>query len=347
MLLVVLLACGGGGEATEALVLSGWEYDWQELAHRISYLRVGLEQDSSLALGLVGGDWSTGETALDTPNYRVRYERVRTAEAAFASGELALEVGPEGTATGTATVDAGALGRHEGLVALLSGFEITTDVPQPEGYPADYDPALGYTSNGFGFALGEPTLAGDVVEVPVTATVRWGPQDRDDMNAAIPFAVTGVRVAFTVVGHDGDVARNQVIDGATYLPDNPDASAWVETEQPPMEVPVSLVGEGRAGFVGWSSFDLQANLTGDFAGEGDYLRAFGAEAIPAATDGGVWEGQVLATVSTTNLIEWTQLTAGFAGDVVRIGLADAEVDHWLVEGSHPVGAARTGETLPR
>lgn len=344
---LALLSGCAHGEESDALVLSGWSYGWEDLSHRISYLRFGLEQDSSVSLGLVGGDWSTGETATDTPGWRARYERVRTTEAAFAFGTLDLEVGPEGVAEGELLVPAPAeLTGREGLVALLSGFEIDTDVPQGPDYPDDYDPGHGYTSNGFGFALGEPTVEGDGVRVPVTATVRWGPQDRPDMNAAIPHAVTGVRVGVTVVGFDGDLARTPIETGATYLPADPDASVWALTEQPPMERDASVEGDGREGFVGWTAFDLQVNLEGDFAGEGDYLRAFGVEAVPEADGPGAWTGTAVATLSTTNLIEKTQLTAGFDGELVRVGVRDAAVEHWLAEGTHPVGAARTGPTLP-
>lgn len=344
--LALTSACAPGDES-DALVLSGWSYAWEDLSHRISYLRFGLEQDSSLSLGLVGGDWSTGETATDTPTWRARYERVRTTEAAFAFGTLDLEVGPEGVAEGELFVPAPPdLIEREGLVAFLSGFGIDTDVPQGSDYPDDYDPGHGYTSNGFAFALGDPVPDGDGVRVPVAATVRWGPQDRDDMNAAIPHAVTAVHVGVVVVGFDGDLVRASLQEGATYLPANPDASVWALTEQPPMQGDVALEGDGREGFVGWTAFDLQVNLQGAFAGEGDYLRAFGVEAIPGADGPGAWAGTAVATVSTTNLIEKTQLTAGFSGELARVGVRNAAVEHWLAEGTHPVGPARTGPTLP-
>jgi hypothetical protein len=336
--ILALLACAPSPE--ETLVLTGWRYSWQELSHRVAYLRVGLEDDSSLALGLVGGDWSTGEQFSDAPDYAVRYARVVSPHVTSARGEAAFEVGPEQVADATIEVDAAALGDGE-LVALLDGFEIDTDVPQPDGYPADYDPGLGYTSNGFGFAVGEPERDGDVVRVPVTATVRWGPQDRADVNAAIPYAVTGVRTRVLVLAVDGE-ADGVVVAGASDYEHDPPYS-----DQPPMTQDVLLEGARPEGFVGWRSFDLRANVAdGDpDAGEGDYLRAFGVEVEPTAVEKKSWAGTVTTTLSTSSLSEWTALSAAYENELVRIGVLDATVDHWLVEGTIPVGAAKTGPTL--
>ncbi|MFZ5476515.1 MAG: hypothetical protein ACOZNI_07025 [Myxococcota bacterium] len=337
MILAQLFACGGG-EPVETLVLTGWRYEWQELSHRVAYVRVGLEDDSSLRLGLVGGDWSTGEQFSDAPDYAVRYARVRTPFARAVRGEVTFEVGPDGTAEAEAVVDAGELGDGE-LVALLDGFEIDTDVAQGDDYPADYDPAHGYASQGFAFAAGTPVREGDAVRVPVVATVRWGPQDRPDMNEAVPFATTGVSVRVLVVAHDGELATREVAVERQQPWDPP------MTEQEPLLADVAFDSPRPEGFVGWTALDLQANFDGPDAGEGEYLRAFGAELAPTADEKGAWEGEVAATLSNTSLSEFTQLHAGFTGTLAYVGVKDAEVEHFLVEGTHPVGSAKTGPTL--
>ena len=171
-----LLACADPGEPE--LLLTGWEYEWEQLSHRVSYVRVGLEPDSSLDLGLVGGDWSTGATFTDTPMYRVRYQEVTGAGVHVRRASTTLSIGPDQEATGEVEVDVSDVPAGDDLVAIINGFELNTGVQQGEGYPDDYNPAYGYTSNGFGITLGEVTRDGDTARVPVTGAVRWGPQDQ-------------------------------------------------------------------------------------------------------------------------------------------------------------------------
>lgn len=336
MLLLSLLACLPEPGAP-TLIMTGWEYDWETLSHRIGYLRAAVNPDSSLDLGLIGGDWSTGESASDTPNYRIRYAEVAAAVTDFGAGSVVLDVGPEGTATGEILVDAADLPEHTRWTALIQGFSIDPAVPQPADYP-DYPSRYGYTTQGFAFTLGDPVRNGDQVVIPVTATIRWSPQDRDDMNAAIPYAHTGVEVRAILVGTEGSVEETTVGDAVQY------ADGVTYTEQPPMEVPVSLTGRGRAGFVGWRAIDLQGNFAGPDRGEGDYVRAMGLELEPTSDGPTTFDGTVTGTFSTSSLLQITQWWAGFRGTVARIGVPSATVTHYVVEGSHPVGIATTGPT---
>ncbi|MDP2312666.1 MAG: hypothetical protein Q8P41_07160 [Pseudomonadota bacterium] len=336
-MLLFLLACAPGDPE---LLLTGWQYEWETLSHRISYLRVGVEDDSSLSLGLIGGDWSTGSTFTDLPFYRVRYQRVVAPGLRVVRGTAALQVGPEPDGSTTLVLDGTELPEGDTLVAVIDGFTLDTSGPQAEGYPEDYDPAFGYASNGFGLALGDPERDGTDVRVPVDAIVRWGPQDRENMNAAIPYAVTAVTVDVALLAFDGDLEVLPVDAAADYPFDPP------YTDQAPMEAPVAFEGGAREGFVAWRSFDLLANVEGPDAGEGDYLRAFGTELVPTGADAGGFDGAVTATMSTSSAIEFTELTAGFSGELVRVGAADVVAEHFLVSGQHPTGLAVTGATLP-
>lgn len=337
MLLPLLLACAPG---QPELLLTGWNYEWETLSHRISYLRIGVEDDSSLALGLVGGDWSTGATFTDVPYYRVRYQQVVGAGIRVVRGTARLQVGPEPEGQTTLVLDGADLPANATLVAILDGFSIDTDIPQSDDYPTEYDAGFGYASNGFGIALGDPERDGSAVQVPVTATVRWGPQDREDMNAAIPYAVTAVTVDVALVAFVGQVEVLPLAGSRPYeVQDRP------FTDQPPMEIPARFDGGAREGFVAWRSFDLQLNLEGVDAGQGDYLRAFGAEVVPTTTEPADWAGLVTADMSTSSLSEFSDPTAGFAGELVRISAPDVVAEHWMVSGHHPTGLAITGPTL--
>lgn len=337
MLLVALLACAPAPEPE--LLLTGWQYEWEQLSHRVSFLRVGVEEDTSLSLGLVGGDWSTGATFTDTPLYRVRYQRVVGAGVQVVRGSATLEVGPEPDGSTTLVLDGADLPANASLVAVIDGFTLDTNVPQPDGYPADYDPAYGYTSNGFGLALGEPERDGTDVRIPVDATVRWGPQDRSDVNAALVHAVTGVTVDVALIAFDGELDV-LALSGARPYVEQPRPY----TEQPPMEIPVDFAGGAREGFVAWRSFDLQLNLEGNDVGQGDYLRAFGAEVVPTEAAPRAWTGTATATMSTSSLSEWSDAHAGFTGELVRVGARDVVTEHFVVSGQHPTGLAETGPT---
>jgi hypothetical protein len=341
MILAALLACSPGPEDSAA-VLTGWNYGWRDLAHRISLLRVDLAEDGSAELGLVGGDWSTGETASDEATFRITHTMVTTGSAAFARGTVEIIVGPEGEADGEIVLDAADLPERGDLRALLSGFTIVTDVEQtsPE-YPTDYDPAYGYTPTGFGFAVGRPVRSGDSVRIPVTARVGWGPQDREDMNRAVPHAITAVEVSALAVSFDGQATDLALTGSTTYEPENPDASIWSGTEQPPFQADASFEGGPRDSFVGWSAFTLSVNPTGDFAGEGEYLRAFGVEADGEAAPR-AWDGTVTTTLSSTNLIEFTILTAAYDATLTRIALPDADVTVTQRTGAHPAGTESLG-----
>ncbi len=329
-MLLLLLGCAEPGEPVT--LLTGWNYTWEELSHRVSYVRVGVEEDTSLTLGLVGGDWSTGASFVDTPHYRVRYQRVTGVH--VVRGVATLLVGPDPTATTSVELDASSLPEGAALAAVIDGFTIDTGVPQGPDYPAEYNPAYGYTSNGFGFTLGDAERDGDVVRVPVEATLRWGPQDREDVNAAIPHAVVEVRLEVAVVA-GSEVVALEVGAEADYEWDPP----W--SDQAPMETSARFEGGAAEGVVAWRSFDLRLDAAD---GEGDYLRAYGVEVVPTAAETGAFEADVTAELSTSSLSEWTDPAVAFSGELVRIGAPDVVAEHWVVEGSHPTGAAETGPT---
>lgn len=339
MLALLALGCAGPTARPEVL-LTGWTYAWEQLSHRISRVEVAVADDTSLQLALVGGDWSTGATFEDTPTYRVRFQRFTAPDLDVRRGSATFLVGPDPAGGAELEFDVSDLPEDRELNALLNGFSIVTDTPQDSAYP-DYDPAFGYTSNGFGFALGAVEREGDRAVVPIEATVRWGPQDREDMNAAIPLAVTEVRVDVALVASSLP-SEVQAIRGES----DPPHDTVSYSEQPPMVVPVRFSDGASEGLVGWRSFDLQLNLAGPDAGRGDYLRAFGAELAPLGAGPGSFDGEATATLSTSSLIELSDPHAAFEGELVRVGSRDLVSEHWRVDGSHPTGASSTGPTAP-
>ena len=149
-------------------VWSGWNHQWGLLSHRVSLVRVRAGDDGSAESGILGGDWSTGESWSDDVNVRIHQQAVQAPDLVVTTGEISFTVGPDGEASAP-------IPDAVGEFVVLQGFEIDTDVPladSPDADVPDYDPALGFTSRGFGMAIGE----GDESGWEATATVRWGPE---------------------------------------------------------------------------------------------------------------------------------------------------------------------------
>lgn len=329
MFLLTLLACDNA--PVHSLVLTGWDYDWDMLSHRVALLKVVVRQDSTADIGLVGGSYSTGDDATDTALYRVGYADIGIPGAVYTEGAADWTVGP--AASGSTTISATAPEGCDHEVAVhLNGFSIDTNVPQSADYPTDYDPALGYTSNGFGFVLGEPTVTDGSLTVEVTATVRWAAQDRDDMNAAIPFAQTGVSANVLFVCFKGEIVPSQAGSSASYPWEPP------ETEQPPMTADVAITGEKPDGVLAFTGFDLVADFTNhDGTSAGDYLRSFGVEVEGSDDGSGTWSGTSTAAITNSSFIEYGQLNASFTADYARLGTRGATSELRSASGTHDVG----------
>lgn len=326
-----------GQAGNEAVVWAGWNHDWARLSHRISAERAILNADGSADLGMVGGDWSTGADDIDYPTYRMHHSRITSPGIAVVHGETEMLIGPDGTLTSTESVEAPEVTSMSGQVVVLRGLDILTDVEQTADYP-DYDPSLGYCSRGFAMAVGAPSVSGDSVSFDVTATVRWGPAgpedpiDRSDMNAAIPVAQTGVKVAWTIIGFEGDLTEFSGTAGVDY-------GTGVYAEMPPLgpdDLGFTATG-GSPGFPAIRSFDLAVEVP-DNPGQGEYLRSYGVEMF----DGGTLEGWGTGPwVEATNSTLVQTATIRFDGtlDAVWVNLsnADSEVIQITSEGDHEVG----------
>jgi hypothetical protein len=291
--LAAFVACAGAPDSdrfdpaacASFVVPSTWSLGWQNLNHRISRWVLRLEPSpgptcdvDALAVGFVGGDFSTGETATDVPRvdwHGARVDEVDPAALGAARRSVDVEVGPTGEATTTlrwARADLRLRG-YPTVVALLEGLALRTDVAQGPDYPADYDPALGYTSRGLGAWARVVALDEQGVEVEVGVRFAHGPSDRADMNAAIPFARAAATVDLLLVGVadapviEGGVATRVVCPKPAFLIDVPcpepdPADTRLVLEAPP--------GPWR-GPVGWTSFRFQLDAV-EQPGNGEYLR---------------------------------------------------------------------------
>ena len=333
LVLSALLAAGCDKEVRDGHVWSGFNYNWEELSHRVALAKTIMNEDGSVELGMIGGDWSTGGSFSDYVNYRVRTQSISAKGFAVVHGETELIVGPDGSTSGSASVtDETVAGMRRQLV-VLRGFSIDTDTEQTADYPDDYDPALGYTTTGFGFGVSEPEVDGDTLTFDVSASVRWGPQDRDDVNRAIPHAQTAVRVAWTAIGYRGKAEVETI--GAT-----------VEQDWDPPFSEHEVLGEGLLDFsasdedleiVGLQSFDLSVEDQ-EGTDDGVYMRSFGVEVVQ--DDAGI-PSHAVVEGSNSSIAEEIGIVTTVTADIARIRLKDndATISISVLEGDHEVGDA--------
>lgn len=338
-LLVPLLT--GCGEQDSARLLTGFDFLWDELSHRISSLDVTTTGDA--AMGLEGGDWSTGEDYTDFIHYRLGAVDVSSNKAGFFEGESTLSIEPLSAGSGneasvTVTVDKADVGDWPEYLAVVTGFGWECDVEQGDGYPDDYSPAGGYTSTGFGVRLSEVSDDGDTLSFDAWTRFGLGPTgeeylDRPQMDGAIPEAWVGATIRWTVIGYKGkreDLALSAAIDHEHDPPYSDQPAQLVATESSVSGTAVPV----------WQGFDLIVN--GGAGNGGDYLRQFQLMHAVAQNDDGL-SGEVEANVSGSSLVEVAELSFELDAELVVLGLkgdtttefldasGEAEVGTWSVD----------------
>ena len=298
---------------------SGWNHTWGMLSHRVSLIEVQTGRPGFAQSGILGGDWSTGDTWSDDVEHRIHQQHVTGNELAVETGSVTFTVGPEGGAS-TIVID-----MDNPDTVVLQGFTINTDVAQTADYPTDYDPALGYTSRGFGVHLRYLPAQGTV---EAGADIRWGPRDRDDMNRALEVAQTEVTVHFAAVKAEAGVKRARYTGSQDLLHDPP------YSEQSALTEPLNWSG---LGVLGIERFALLLDDTDGGAG-GDYLRSFGVEMPPNSS--GEAPAAVSTEILTSSAVELGTMSMRVEADLVWMPLDPerSRVEGETIAGSHPVGS---------
>ena len=334
------IACSGkdsgttNGEAGAHHILSGFNHTWNQLSHRVSLSEIHIDEEGTISSGIIGGDFSTGDVASDYVHFRVTQSKVSGEGLYVGHGAVDVVVGPDGVINETVTLAVPGISSAANVTSAFAGFRISSDTPQGSDYPSDYDPALGYTTKGWGFAIGEPSLSGDTVTVTVTGQHRWAPTNdeadpanRSDMNGAIPFAQSEVSVYFTVIGFEGQITTGS----GTATVDYPNGNY---SEQPPLtdsELGIR-VETGGSGFPILRGFDLA--LEDQTSAEwGDYIRSYGVELAPTDPMG------ISTELTNSSLLE---IAAIRFTPVVEVGWVQlsgsATIETLTTEGAHEIGS---------
>ena len=247
-------------ESVESSIWSGFHYEWAELSHRISLIEANLHEDASITMGMIGGDWSTGELFSDLPQFRMHQQRVSSPYFRATHGTSTLEL----YADEENTLEIDLPDNSRGYI--LRGFSINTDVPQDETYPSDYNPAHGYTASSFHI---HTRFDRETQTAVIQAKVDWGPQDREKMNAAMEQATSSVIVYWSAIENDVDPIMYDIESHAEHDHEPPFSEHDIMQEH--LELAQKSV-------VGITSFSLSLNDK-DGSDMGSYWRRMGVELI--------------------------------------------------------------------
>ncbi|MCO4773060.1 MAG: hypothetical protein KDA24_23705 [Deltaproteobacteria bacterium] len=296
-------APGCGPQPTDSEPIALWQgvrYDWEDLSHRIAYLRSAVSApaaDGSLdaQLGIIGGNFSTGGFGSDIPSWTMSWMAVDSDLIQVAEQDVTFAIGPDGRTEQALEIDLAALGLDQwpNHHVVLRGVTYDTDVPPEPGADPSYDVSHGWTPQALGAGLsGTPERTGDTLAVGAWMEFKAGPLDRPPMNASVPFAnVAGVLhlsvIGSRAVASSGSLqADDYILRDAPYtviepLPVADRTLAIAGTEDQPVGIPL---------LYGW-----RMELNESIGLEGRYLRAFGVRLESWSYDAasgvgtGVWD----------------------------------------------------------
>ena len=267
-------------EETDVVFPTFLSMSWENLPHRLSQLELTANfQDSpaSLTTQNDGGDFGS----FDYPVAEYRFATNTHVAMSQAHGSVDLLISPSEDhassdaflTTTTVEIPTSELNSATNAAAMIRGFRIDTDrydsPPEfSEREELPYEPALGYTTSGFGISISQPKLVGSHWEFTIQARNRLGIGDRPDMNLAMQEALSWIRVDYTIIG-----APNSVhIDYATtsYTQSHQEFGANTEHPAPSAEEQqiqfaprpdTNILGYGLTGF------DITVNVPGAYDSE--------------------------------------------------------------------------------
>lgn len=265
------------------MLWEGYRYDWEELSHRIAYLRssVGAPDDGgafSAELGIIGGNFSTGGFGADVPTWTMTWLDVNSQHVQAAQGSLPFAIGPTGRAEVQGELDLAALGMQDWPVVTvaLRGITFDTDVPPEPGGDPDYDVSHGWTPQRLGAGVGEARRTGDTLMFDAWMEFKAGPLDRPPMNASVPYAnVAGVLDVSIVGARRGSVLTAGRLEATDYILRDPPYT--VIEALPEADRTLALTGGPNLplGIPLIRSWGMTLNSS--IGEEGRYLRAFGVQ----------------------------------------------------------------------
>ena len=312
-MLLFSLLCGCSETTTKNSILwSGFHYEWENLSHRISLVHTQLHDDGSTTMGMIGGDWSTGDVFSDTLGFRMHMQEISDPYFRTINGETTLLLSSDEPATQDININ------EESVGMVLRGMHITTDIPQLDDYPDNYNPAHGYTAEEISFTI-LPDI--DSHTASLTAQIDWSPQDREAMNNAMELAQTEVTLYWAQIIHQNP-PEIQEIEIETPLLHEPPYSEH--------DIPAQELVHDATTATGIRSFSL-ALKPQEGNSQGSYWRELGIEITPSET------GSTLSLrASNSSLLEEEAVT--FVGSATIEYHHVSSRTHYTLSNTHDVGS---------
>ena len=327
-LLLAAVACSDPeeepGTPRYALLVNGLEQQWKLLPHRLSQSEARLTPPAGGAGWVMsaqndGGPFGTIDESAATLDYAL----LHGAGLKVTHGSVKVQI-PAGksqqqqqvTLTEADPPDAALV-----AVPLLRGFKYSSNdyATAPSWAASRYDPVKGFTSAGFGMAVGQATRAGGETSFAVTVTSRLAPCDRhdasikDDMNGVIPLASSWITVDYSVIylppGRVTAGSLSYFLNYSEYAKDGSHMSQPVEAKRT-----LTLTGQAgpAAALAALQGFDLLSNNAKDkdpacvvknaakVSGPGRYIRTIRARARLTSYDAASGAGKVVLELLLSN-----------------------------------------------
>ncbi len=337
--------CGGDASATQvggAVLWDGYSYQWEDLSHRVSFLRAGVgipdEDGFAARVGIAGGPWADGTSYRDVPHFANGHTTLSAAGLVAYYGETEIAVGTDGRGFATVDLDLDEVDLPErtSYVVGLRGFCFNSDVPLAEGGPG-YDPYQGWTPQAMGARVGAPELDGRGLSFATELRFEAGTLDRGDHNDAVPFQQLEGSVQYVVLALDTVGVSRASVGVSVYHRSEGEAHSWIppvpaETLTADLELPAG----GTAAFSVLRGWQHILNEDSDPDRRGRYLRAWTArlDRFDYEAETGAGAAAMDLYLSHSSFSQEGDLEVEHSGefDVVVLDDEEASVDRGLVTG---------------
>ena len=254
-------------EGSRVVALQAADWAWEGFNHRVSQLGVWptLSETGELAsaeLTFVGGDFTTGAIAEDDALVSARWVSMAAGQAVWLDVR-AMVPSSEELVQRIDISQLRALWGDADVVAALVGVRFNTGVEQSASYPQGYDPALGFTSRGFGvFATLDDRRNPGTLDVTLRFEHGLAEDEvlRADMNAAMPFAQTEAEIRI-VLFTPANNAPSEVFSHEFQFEQSGDPPRFTSALQPEptdeLRTFVAAATDAPAGDLVLSGFNLQ------------------------------------------------------------------------------------------
>ena len=321
----------------------GHSYSWDDLSHRIAFLRAGVDMPTEggafvADLGILGGSWADGRHYRDHPNYTLGHSRVRSEELVAWYDEVPLVIGPGGRAEVTVDIDLADLDlperRHWAIA--LRGICMDMDVPFLPGYEGSYTGDEGWTPQGFGALVSPLSFVDKGHRANFVASIHFTPGrlDRVHHNEALEFAQVNAHIRYALLGFDDGALQGGLLEASAFYESAGEAHTNIEPI-PEAQRRLQIIGQADMpiGLPLLRGFDFEFNATTGEDTPGRYLREWSAqiEAFDYEPNLGVANLLMDGYASHSSAIQEGDLEVDFQASVDLLQLADPQAE--VVRGS--------------